>query len=158
MPEFVLTSVQWFPQPRAKIFDFYADAFNLEYITPAWLCFRVLTPSPIVLDVGVEIDYRLRLHGFPMRWRSCITVWKPTDRFVDEQVRGPYLRWYHEHVFTDYIGGTLVRDRVEYAVPGGRLTNFLLVQNDLLRIFTYRQQQLSEVFGSSPEHPPAIGI
>ncbi len=158
MPDFTLTSEQWLPPSRDEVFQFYADTLNLEHITPPWLRFRVLTPFPIILDAGVEIDYWLRLHGFPIRWRSRITVWKPTDRFVDEQIRGPYLHWRHEHTFIPHEGGTLVRDRVEYAVPGGRLVNFLWVRNDLHRIFVYRQRQLSGIFGSSSRYPPAIDV
>ena len=158
MSDFSLTSVQWLPGTPDEVFGFYTDAFSLERITPSWLRFRVLTPPPIALSVGTEIDYWLRLHGFPLRWRSRITIWEPMDRFVDEQIHGPYLYWYHEHTFSLHAGGTLVHDRVHYAVPGGRLVNFLLVRNDLRRIFTYRQQQLAAIFGGSPHHPAVIDI
>ena len=144
---FVLNSEQWLPRRPDEVFDFYADAFNLERLTPSWLRFRVLTPPPIVMAAGVEIDYRLRLRGLPMGWRSRITEWAPPHRFVDEQARGPYRRWVHTHTFTAQDGGTLVVDRVEYGMLGGWLADRLLVRRDLRRIFTYRQQRLAEVFG-----------
>ena len=144
---FVLNSEQWLPRRPDEVFDFYADAFNLERLTPAWLRFRVLTPPPIVMAAGVEIDYRLRLRGLPMGWRSRITEWAPPHRFVDEQVRGPYRRWVHTHTFTAQDGGTLVVDRVEYGMLGGWLADRLLVRRDLRRIFAYRQERLAEVFG-----------
>ncbi len=158
MPTFILTSTQWFARSPTEVFDFYADAFNLERITPPWLRFRVLTPSPIVLAVGVEIDYWLRLHCVPLRWTSRIAVWEPDSRFVDEQIHGPYHRWYHEHVFVSQNGGTLVQDRVEYAVPGGYLVHRILVRNDLRRIFTYRQEKLAVILGASLCYPPSLTV
>lgn len=134
------------PYPRDDIFGFYADAFNLEEITPPWLNFRVLTPGPIDMHVGTLIDYKLRLHGIPIRWRTRITGWEPPYRFVDEQLRGPYHLWRHEHVFEDHDGETRVIDRVDYRVPGGRLIHSLLVKSDLERIFSFRQEALQRVF------------
>ena len=92
------------------------------------------------------IDYRLRLRGLPIRWRSEITTWQPPHRFVDEQRRGPYRMWIHEHTFTERDGGTLVGDHVRYAVPGGWLADRLLVRRDLETIFAYRQEKLTEIF------------
>ena len=128
------------------MFRFFADAFNLETLTPPWLKFEVLTPRPIVMHVGLQIDYRLRLRGLPMRWRSEITAWEPPGRFVDEQRRGPYRTWIHEHTFEERDGGTLARDRVQYAVIGGRLINTLFVRRDVERIFHFRREKLRELF------------
>ena len=147
MGTFLLESSQWLPRQPEEIFPFYADAFNLEALTPPMLRFRVATPPPIVMQAGVEIDYRLRLRGWPMTWRSRITAWEPPHRFVDEQIKGPYNRWVHEHTFTRQDGGTLVRDVVEYGMPGGWLMDRLLVRRDLRRIFAYRQERLAELFG-----------
>ena len=144
---FRLDTSHWLPRPPEEVFHFYADAFNLERLTPPWLRFQVNTPPPIVMLAGVEIDYRLRLKGVPLSWRSRITAWEPPFRFVDEQVRGPYRRWVHEHTFTPRDGGTLVRDLVEYDMLGGWLVDRLMVRRDLSRIFAYRQQRLAELFG-----------
>ena len=143
---FTLESSQWLPRPPEEIFPFYSDAFRLEELTPPMLRFHVVTPPPIVMRAGVEIDYRLRLRGLPMRWRSRITAWEPPHRFVDEQIKGPYRRWVHEHAFTPQDGGTLVVDKVEYDMLGGRLADRLLVRRDLRRIFDYRQARLAEIF------------
>jgi ligand-binding SRPBCC domain-containing protein len=139
----------WLPSPVERVFPFFADARNLERITPPFLRFRVLTPEPIEMRVGTLIDYRLRVHGLPLRWRSEITVWDPPHRFVDEQRRGPYRKWHHEHTFEPRDGGTLTRDRVEYAVPGGVLVDRLFVRRDVERIFAYRRRVLSELFRDS---------
>ena len=136
------------PQRRDEVFAFFADAANLEAITPPWLNFSTITPAPIRMHAGTLIDYKLRLRGFPMRWRTKITEWEPPVRFVDEQIRGPYRQWIHEHSFEEPDGGTLVRDRVRYAVPFDFLVHRWLVRPDLERIFAYRGQMLRARFGT----------
>jgi ligand-binding SRPBCC domain-containing protein len=143
----ILESELFLPRPRVEVFPFFADAFNLERITPAWLRFRILTPPPIEMRPGLRIDYALRLHGLPLRWQSEITAWEPPDRFVDEQRRGPYRLWRHEHTFEELDGGTLVRDRVRYEVPGGGLVDRVLVRRDLDRIFSFRREAIARLLG-----------
>lgn len=143
-----LEATQFLPHPREVVFEFFADAYQLESITPPWLRFAVLTPRPISMRAGLRIDYRLHLRGVPIRWQSVISAWAPPDRFVDEQVRGPYRRWHHEHRFERVEGGTLCRDLVDYEVPGGRLVDRLFVRRDLRNIFRFRQRKLAELFAS----------
>lgn len=137
---------QWLPRPRDEVFPFFADAFNLERITPPLLRFRVASTPPIEMRQGTLIDYRLRIHGFPVRWRSEITVWEPPHRFVDEQRRGPYRQWWHEHSFEERDRGTLCRDVVRYAAPGGTLVHRLLVEPDVRKIFEFRRAELARIF------------
>ena len=138
----------WVPSPIGKVFEFFADAANLNEITPPWLNFRITTPMPVEMKVGALIDYRLRLRGVPISWRTRISEWNPPFRFADEQLKGPYTRWYHVHTFEELDGGTVCRDRVEYAHPGGSIVHSLLVRPDLERIFAYRQQRFLELFGA----------
>jgi len=147
MKTFSLHSEVWLPQPLEEVFAFFSDARNIERLTPPWLRFEVLTPGAGLVRPGMLIDYRLRLHGFPIRWRSEITVWEPPHRFVDEQRHGPYRRWVHEHTFEASKGGTLAVDHVEYAVLGGSLVNGLFVAPDLRRVFAFRRKTLLEIFG-----------
>lgn len=144
-----LRGEQWVPRPVNEVFGFFSDAFNLERITPPLLRFTVLTPPPIEMREGVLIDYRLRVRGLPVRWQSEITAWEPPHRFVDEQRRGPYRMWRHEHTFEERDGGTVCRDLVRYSVPGGRLVQRLFVDPDVRKIFAYRSEQLAEVFGGA---------
>jgi hypothetical protein len=136
----------WLARPPVELFPFFADATNLETLTPQWLRFRIVTPRPIEMREGTSIDYHLRIHGLPVRWRSRINVWEPPHRFVDEQIRGPYRLWIHEHKFAERDGGTEVRDRVQYSAPGGALVDALFVRRDLEKIFAYRRNKLKEVF------------
>ena len=132
------------PRQRPEVFAFFADAGNLQDITPPWLHFRILTPPPIEMRAGAVLDYRLRLHGIPLSWKTGITAWDPPHRFVDEQIRGPYRLWIHEHIFEEDGDGTVVSDHVRYAVPFGTLANWVLVRRDLWAIFRYREERLKE--------------
>jgi ligand-binding SRPBCC domain-containing protein len=133
--------------PIAEAFAFYGDARNLELITPPWLGFEVTTPAPIEMGVGTLIEYRLRLHRVPVRWRTRIEAWDPPHRFVDAQTRGPYSLWEHTHTFEeDGPGATIIEDRVRYSIPFGplgELANRLLVQRDLQQIFDYRRDAVA---------------
>jgi ligand-binding SRPBCC domain-containing protein len=140
------------PLSIAQTFAFYGDALNLERITPPWLGFEVTTPRPIEMGVGTLIEYRLRLHGVPVRWRTRIEAWEPPYRFVDVQVRGPYSLWEHTHTFEeDGPEATVIRDRVRYSIPFGPLGDLadrLLVRRDLKRIFDYRRDAVVRELGS----------
>ena len=141
---YVLETELWLPRPLDEVFEFFADAHRLEDITPPWLNFQVLSPKPVPMFAGTVINYRLRLRGLPLKWRSEISVWEPPYRFVDRQLIGPYRWWHHEHTFVEQQDGTLVKDRVDYGVPGGGLIHNLLVKRELERIFRYRQERMVE--------------
>ena len=134
------------PCPLEIVFPFFADAGNLQVLTPPWLRFEIVTPRPIAMRSGDLIDYRLRLHGIPLRWQSEITAWEPPHRFVDEQRQDPYRAWIHEHTFTESKDGSEVRDFVRYAAPGGWLVDRLFVRHNVRRIFEYRTRKLEELF------------
>lgn len=136
----------WLPAPPERVFPFFADARNLERITPPWLRFRVLTTGEIRMAEGTRIDYRLRLRGLPLRWQSEITAWEPPLRFVDSQRRGPYRFWIHEHRFEAEAGGTRVLDSVNYLPPGGQLVNRLFVAREVAAIFAFRSEALRRQF------------
>lgn len=137
-------------RPIDEVFAFFADAANLEAITPPWLNFQILTPMPFTISKGALLDYKIRLHCIPIRWRTEICVWEPTHRFVDQQLKGPYKKWYHEHTFIDAGNGvTSVIDDVHYVPRGGGLLHRLLVKPDLEKIFRYRQEKLTEIFAGA---------
>jgi ligand-binding SRPBCC domain-containing protein len=147
MNVFIFETELWLPRPRTEVFDFFADAHNLQILTPSFLHFEILTPRPIPMHAGALIDYRLRVHGIPVRWRTKIGTWEPPQRFVDKQIRGPYRQWIHEHWFVEKDGGTLCNDEVRYAVWGGAVLNRLFVRRDVRAIFEFRRKKLLEMFG-----------
>ena len=137
---------QRLPGPPDEVFPFFADARNLEAITPPLLGFEVVTPGEIEMAVGTLIQYRLKLRGVPVSWLTSIQAWEPPHRFVDTQVRGPYALWHHTHTFVpDGEGGTLMTDTVRYAIgfgPFGELAHRLFVQADVEAIFDFRREAI----------------
>ncbi len=146
---FTLETTTRISAPIDEVWPFFSNARNLERLTPAFLEFEVLTPDPIEMEVGTRIDYKLRIRGLPIRWQSEITAWEPQHRFVDEQRRGPYKAWIHEHTFEAEGDATIARDFVQYDHVGGRLANRLMVGPDVRRIFAYREKVLQEIFGAT---------
>jgi ligand-binding SRPBCC domain-containing protein len=145
---FRLERAQVVARPRREVFAFFADAFNLESITPAFLRFRITTPRPIEMKPGTVIDYRLRLHGVPFRWRTRIETFEPERSFTDVQLVGPYRRWRHRHDFVDVAGGTEVRDVVDYEMPLGPIGAWarrVFVARSLDRIFDSRRRAVAEI-------------
>jgi ligand-binding SRPBCC domain-containing protein len=151
MKVFQFDSSIWLPRPIHEIFEFFSNAQNLEQLTPSSLQFHILTPTPIQIQQGTEIEYRLKIRGIPIRWRSKIAVWDPPHRFVDEQLRGPYRQWIHEHRFTEHAGGTTCEDTVKYAPIGGAIINKLFVSREVQQIFAYRTQRLQALFSATTE-------
>jgi ligand-binding SRPBCC domain-containing protein len=143
MKVFTVRRTQVLPGSPDEVFPFFADARNLEAITPPLLGFEVVTPDPIEMRVGTLIQYRLRLRGVPISWLTSIQAWDPPHRFVDVQVRGPYALWHHTHEFVAHPGGTLMTDVVRYAIgfgPLGAVAARAFVHRDVAKIFEYRRE------------------
>jgi ligand-binding SRPBCC domain-containing protein len=140
------------PLPREQVFAFFADAANLERITPPELNFRILTPQPIPMQEGALIGYRLRLFGVPLRWQARIVHWQPPIGFVDEQLHGPYRLWEHTHRFHDGGQTTIIEDVVRYGLPFAPLGEIFhpLVRLQLERIFRFRRSAVRSCLLGEP--------
>jgi len=152
MTTYHLERRQFIPLPREEVFSFFADAGNLEAITPPSLNFRILTPRPIRIQEGTSIDYRLKLFGIPFHWRTRIESFDAPHRFSDTQERGPYKLWRHTHEFHEQGGGTLMIDRVDYQIrlgPLGRLANAWFVRRQLEDIFNYRYRTIERLLAEN---------
>ena len=146
----VLEREIWVPKPIEEVFEFFGAAENLQTLTPDFLEFKILTSTPIPMKKGTLIDYRIKLGPFPMKWRTLISAFNPPHDFVDDQLRGPYLLWHHEHTFAPKDGGTSIRDKVTYRVPGWILEpiiHALMVGPRLKVIFDYRNEKIKALFG-----------
>jgi hypothetical protein len=155
----ILERTQRLAVSRERAFELYSEARNLERITPPWLGFRVTTPGAIEMGEGALIEYRLKLHGFPVRWRTQIAAWQPPLRFVDVQLRGPYALWEHTHTFERVDERSVeIGDRVRYALPLGPLgeiAHAAFVERDLREIFDYRAHAVAEWLQPEATRSPA---
>jgi len=142
---YIFESRLWLPAPRKEAFEFFSKAENLQKITPSWLNFKILTSLPIKIRQGSLIDYRLKLFGIPIRWKTEISAWEPPHCFVDSQIKGPYKTWIHTHRFESIDRGTIMADRVEYMPKGwflAPLLNRLFVKRNVKKIFEYRSDTI----------------
>ncbi|MBA2349200.1 MAG: SRPBCC family protein [Solirubrobacterales bacterium] len=148
----ILTREQRLDGTPEEVFGFFADAKNLEAITPPLLRFSVVTPTPIEMQVGALIEYRLRVHGAPVSWLTSIQAWEPPHRFVDMQLKGPYALWHHTHSFApDGDTHTLMTDTVRYATGFGLLGELalrLFVRRDVERIFAHRAKVIGPLLAA----------
>ncbi len=148
MPTYLLERSQRVEVPVEQAFAFYGDSENLEPLVPPWLHFELTTPGKPVFQPGTLLDYKLRLHGVPVRWQTRIETWEPPTRFVDTQAKGPYSLWEHTHLFEpDGDEATVIHDRIRYSIPLGplgALAQRLFVRRDLERIFDFRRDAVAE--------------
>lgn len=151
MAEHILTRKLTLDLPREEVFNFFADAGNLERITPPELKFQITTPQPIDIHKDTLIDYQLNLRGFPVKWKTVISVWNPPFEFVDEALKSPYKQWIHRHTFTEVEENkTLIEDEVKYRLPFepfGDLAHWL-VRRELDYIFDFREKAVKEILQS----------
>ncbi len=148
-PNQIFEAFQFIEKPISEVFEFFSDAKNLETITPPWLKFKTLSQSTETIQTDTRIEYRLVVHRIPMRWKTQIHDWKKNKSFIDEQIQGPYSRWYHTHQFESIRGGTLIRDHISYRLPMGSIGNWMLgsfVRKDVSQIFAFRRAKIAEIF------------
>jgi len=148
MAEHVLTRKLTLNLPIERVFGFFADAGNLERITPPELNFKILTAQPIDIRKGALIDYQLKLRGLPLTWKTEISEWNPPYSFIDRAFKSPYKQWIHRHVFTENTGGgTEIEDIVRYRLPlepFGDVAHWF-VRRELDYIFDYRQKVVAQI-------------
>lgn len=136
-------------RPLKDVFNFFSKAENLNEITPPDMQFQILTPLPINIQKGTLIDYKIKVNGIPFKWKTLISTWEPPYRFVDEQLKGPYNTWIHEHTFEERDGKTYMKDVVKFKSPGWilePLINALFIEKKVKGIFEYREKRLNDFF------------
>ena len=149
MQPHVLTTQTKLNASLAQVFEFFSRAENLNQVTPPHLHFKILTPLPLQMKLGAVIDYQIQLSGIPFHWRTLVTSWEPPYRFVDEQMKGPYKLWHHEHIFEQCEGYVLMTDRVHFLSPGWFLEPFInrfFVEPKVKEIFRYRDERFKDIF------------
>lgn len=150
MEPYIFKAEQTINASLKETFDFFSKAENLEKLTPPILRFEILTQLPIQIVQGTIIDYKIKLRGVPIKWKTVIEVWEPQVKFVDNQLKGPFKLWHHTHEFKSLgENKTLMKDTVRYLLPFGilgQLVHPLLVKPDVEKIFAYRNTVIEETF------------
>ncbi|BAM03245.1 SRPBCC family protein [Phycisphaera mikurensis] len=156
--DFLLLAEQWLPASPEKLWPFVTDCRHMNFVLPAWIRFHVVDPRIEPLATGVRYRYRLRLHGLPLSWTTRIEEVDAPRFFADEQERGPYARFRHEHTYLPRSGGTLTRDRVIYRPPGGPLAGLAnaVVRRDLTKLFENRHRVLAGLYASGGDPAPRL--
>ncbi len=149
MKKYILEKNTTINKPLSEVFDFFSKAENLNKITPSEVYFKILTPSPIEMKKGTLIDYKIKLNGISFKWKTEITEWDMPYKFADNQVKGPYTLWYHEHFFEEVNGKTIMKDRVSYLSKGwifAPILHWLFVDKKVKEIFEFRERELLKLF------------
>lgn len=138
----------WTPLAQQEVWNFMSSAYNLEKLTPPWMDFKVTHMSTNEIEKNTVISYKFVLKKIPLVWTTRIISWEPNCSFTDNQDKGPYKLWSHNHLFSELAGGTLIEDHIDYSLPFFPIGNlfFPLVKREIKRIFEYRQQQISGLF------------
>lgn len=146
--DFVCEARQWLPRDPETLFRFFGDCRHMNFVLPPFIRFEVLGDTPPLAE-GVIYDYRLKLHGFPLRWTTRIGEVHAPRWFEDAQARGPYASFTHRHDFEPMRGGTLTRDRITYRPPGGPLASLVdrvVIRRDLRKLFEHRHAALRSLY------------
>jgi ligand-binding SRPBCC domain-containing protein len=149
MKEYVLEKTTQINKPLSEVFEFFSKAENLNKITPSEVYFKILTPLPIPMAKGTLIDYKIKLNGIAFKWKTEISEWNPPFKFADQQLSGPYTKWYHEHFFEEKNGVTIMTDKVTYLAKGwflAPLLHWLFVDKKVKQIFEFREIELLKIF------------
>ncbi len=156
--DFLMRAEQWLPADRETIWAFVADCRHMNYVIPPFMRFEVLScgrdETPPAIAPGVTYEYKLHLHGLGFFWRTLITGVDFPHRFIDEQAKGPYASFSHEHTFELQQGGTLTADIIRYRPPGGPLAgliNAAMVRRDLGKLFVCRHRRMAELFADGQD-------
>jgi ligand-binding SRPBCC domain-containing protein len=143
---------QFINRPLTEVWTFFSDTRNLEILTPEKVKLKNLyTELPYTVHKGQMLIYSLRpILNIPFKWTTKITEVKAGELFIDEQLRGPYGHWRHEHYFQEQDRGTLMIDIVHYKMPfylPSFMVDLLGLHKRLKEIFEYRKAKIKEILG-----------
>ncbi len=151
-----LAATQWLPASPQTLWRFVGDCRHMNHVIPRSVRFEVLSPDVAPVAPGAVYDYRLRLRGVPVRWRTLITEVDHPWSFTDVQARGPYAHFEHRHRFDAWEGGTRVGDVIRYRPPGGPLAGVVnqVVARELWLLFKTRHRRLAELYTAHADGGP----
>jgi Uncharacterized conserved protein len=145
-----LKQEQFLPISLDEAWRFFATPKNLNEVTPNDLVFEIKSELPDTMYEGLLINYRLKpMLNIPVNWCTEITHIKEKVYFIDEQRKGPYRIWHHEHHFKPVAGGVLMTDLLHYDIGMsffGWIAGKMFVHRKVEGIFSYRYKMLESYF------------
>jgi ligand-binding SRPBCC domain-containing protein len=152
-----LKQEQFLPISLDAAWDFFATPKNLNLVTPDDLVFEITSDLPEKMYEGLIITYRIKpMLNIPLKWVTEITHIRDHAFFVDEQRKGPYNIWHHEHHFKAVEGGVLMTDLLHYDIGKsifGWVAGEMFVHNKVQEIFAYRYKILERYFATATTAP-----
>jgi ligand-binding SRPBCC domain-containing protein len=141
---------QFVPASLDVVWDFFSSPANLSKITPPEMGFLITSPMQPEMYAGMFITYKVSpALGIKLDWVTEITEINHRKFFIDEQRKGPYNIWHHEHHFKEVDGGVEMHDILYYDVPFGfigSIANLIFVRNKVKQIFAFREKRILELF------------
>lgn len=133
-----------------NLWKFISSPKNLSKITPSYMDFKILSKVPNEMYEGLIISYTVKpILGVKMNWVTEITHIKDRKYFVDEQRKGPYKMWHHEHILIETDNGIIMKDIISYIPPFGvlgQILNVFFIKKQVEGIFKYRTEVLNKIF------------
>lgn len=155
-----LIQEQFLPMSLEAAWDFFATPRNLNEITPPDMSFEITSTIPERMYPGLLITYKIKpMLNIPLDWVTEISHIREHEFFVDEQRKGPYKIWHHEHHFREVVGGVLMTDRLYYEVGKsifGWIAAKVFVDQKVKQIFKYRYQLLEKRFSNRSDSQRSI--
>jgi ligand-binding SRPBCC domain-containing protein len=145
------TVVTFAPVPPAVLFDVSLDIDAHVSSMSASGERAVAGVTSGAISLGETVTWRARHFGIRFTMTSKITALQRPSRFVDEQVRGPFRRFHHEHRFVAVPGGTRMTDTVTVASPVfGVLAERVVLVPYLRRLIRLRNAHLVRSVSGDP--------
>lgn len=135
--------------PIEDMWEFFSNPKNLSVLTPPKLRLRFIQEPSRSMFKGQRVLYCLSpLPGLRFRWEGEIIEVAQLERFIDEQRKGPFAYWRHEHLFFRKEEGTDIWDYLQYALPFGLIGTAIqpIVNREMKEMFKYRNEKVEEVF------------
>ena len=143
---------QTLPITIEEAWNFFSSPKNLNLITPPDVKFKILNDVPEQITAGTMIYYQISpFLNLKFKWVTEISVVSHHNHFFDEQRKGPYRIWHHEHYFTKTDSGVLMTDKVFYDIGKsvfGWMAGKLVVDKKVKNIFAFRRKKLEELFST----------
>jgi len=151
MPIEKYTQEQYIAAPIEKVWAFFSDINSLAVLTPPHIRLGIAhIDLPKEMHKGQKIVLKMApLWGIRVKWHTIIADVITEELFADEQEKGPYKYWRHEHHFKKQGDGTLMTDVVRYQMPTivpAFVTRWLGVREKLEAVFEYRRAKMNEMF------------